>query len=64
VAFIIFYKKKNDVQVQKKFKSENTNIYINKKRSVESTRNVCSADLDDSLGKEEIYLSKVIIYDV
>jgi hypothetical protein len=37
---------------------------FNKKRSVESSRNVCSADLDDSLGKEELYLSKVIIYDV
>jgi hypothetical protein len=37
---------------------------FNKKRSKESSRNVCSADLDDSLGKEELYLSKVIIYDV
>ena len=68
--FIIFYKKKNYVQVQKQFKSENTNKKVgqkytfNKKRSEESSRNVCSADLDDSLGKEELYLSKVIIYDV
>jgi hypothetical protein len=37
---------------------------FNKKRSEESSSNVCSADLEDSLGKEELYLRKVIIYDV
>jgi hypothetical protein len=36
---------------------------FNKKRSEESSSNVCSADLEDSLGKEELYLRKVIIYD-
>jgi hypothetical protein len=32
---------------------------FNKKRSEESSRNVCSADLKDSLGKEELYLRKI-----
>jgi hypothetical protein len=44
---------------EKKLKSENTNkkncvqkYTFNKKRSEESSRNVCSADLEDNLGKE------------
>jgi hypothetical protein len=32
---------------------------FNKKRSEESSRNVCSADLEDSLGKEKLYLRKI-----
>jgi hypothetical protein len=51
---------------EKKLKSENTNkkncvqkYTFNKKRSEESSRNVCSADLKDSLGKEELYLRKI-----
>jgi hypothetical protein len=31
---------------------------FNKKRSEESSRNICCADLEDSLGKEELYLRK------
>ena len=31
---------------------------FNQKRSEESSRNVCSADLEDSNGKEELYLRK------
>jgi hypothetical protein len=34
---------------------------FNKKRSEESSRNVGSADLEDSLGKEELYLRKIKI---
>ena len=37
---------------------------FNKKPSEESSRNVCSADLEDSLGKEELYLRKITIFDV
>jgi hypothetical protein len=49
----------------KNFKYENikTNCVkkytFNKKRSEEFSRNVCSADLKDSLGKEELYLRKI-----
>ena len=35
------------------------NIKSIKKRSEDSSRNVCSADLEDSLGKEELYLRKI-----
>ena len=69
-AFIIFIRKKNYVEVQKQFKSENDQQKVgkkytfNKRRSEESSSNVCSADLEDSLGKEELYLRKVINYDV
>ena len=37
---------------------------FNKKRSEESSRNVCSADREDSLGKEKLYLRKITIIDV
>jgi hypothetical protein len=36
---------------------------LNKKRSEESSRNVCNADLEDSLEKEELYLRKIKIFD-
>ena len=49
--------------VKKKAKSENTynkncvqKYTFNKKRSEESSRNVCSVYLEDSLGKEKLYL--------
>ena len=49
----------------KKYKSENTN---NKKLCskiyFQSSRNVCSADLEDCIGKEELYLRKTTIFDV
>jgi hypothetical protein len=32
---------------------------FNKKRSEESSRNVCSVYLEDSLGKEKLYLRKI-----
>ena len=55
----------------KKYKSENTNnkncvkkYTFNQKESEESSRNVCSADLEDSNGKEELYLRKITIFDV
>ena len=34
---------------------------INKKGSEESSRSVCSADLEDSLGKEQLYRGKITI---
>jgi predicted nucleic acid-binding Zn ribbon protein len=34
---------------------------INKKESEESSRSVCSADLDVSLGKEQLYRRKITI---
>jgi hypothetical protein len=34
---------------------------FNKKRSEESSRNVCSADLEDNLGKEERHLSNKLL---
>jgi len=37
---------------------------FNQKGSEESSRNVCSADLEDSIGKEELYLRKITIFDV
>jgi hypothetical protein len=37
---------------------------FNQKESEESSRNVCSADLEDSNGKEELYLRKITIFDV
>ena len=37
---------------------------FNKKRSKESSRNVCSADLKDILGKEELYLRKLTFFEV
>ena len=50
------------------FKPENTNkrncvkkYTLNKKRSEESSRNVCNADLEDSFEKEELYLRKIKI---
>jgi len=59
------------IYVKKKFKSENTNkkngvkkYTFNKKRCEESSRNVCSANLKDSLGKEELYLREITIFDV
>ena len=46
----------------KKYKSENTNnkncvqkYTFNQKRSEESSINVCSVDLEDCIGKEELY---------
>ena len=35
------------------------NIHSIKKRSEESSKNVCSANLENSLGKEELYLRKI-----
>ena len=55
---------KNNLSLKTPTKKLVKNIHSIKKRSEESSRNVCSADLDDSLGKEELYLSKEIIYDV
>jgi len=52
---------------QSKIKSENTQKKIvvlksiNKKGSGESSRSVCSADLEDSLGKEQLYRWKITI---
>ena len=50
--------------MKKKLKSENTidqqqqncgkKYALTKKRSEESSTNVCSADLEDSIGKEEL----------
>ena len=37
---------------------------FNEKLIEESSRNVCSAYLDDSLGKEELYLRKIKHFDV
>ena len=37
---------------------------FNQKRSEESSRNVCSVDLIDCIGKEELYLRKITIFDV
>jgi hypothetical protein len=34
-------------------------IHSIKKRSEESSKNVCSANLENSLGKEELYLRKI-----
>ena len=55
----------------KKFKSENTNEKIvlkkytlNKKLLEESSRNVYSEYLEDSTGKEELYLRKIKHFDV
>jgi hypothetical protein len=52
--------------VKKKYKSENTNnkncvqkYTFNQKRSEESSRNVCSVDLEVCIGKEELYLRKI-----
>jgi hypothetical protein len=57
--------------VKKTYQSENTNnkncvkkYTFNQKGSEESSRNVCSADLEDSNGKEELYLRKITIFDV
>ena len=49
-------------QSEKKFKPENTSVQkytFNKKRSEESSKNVCIADLENSLGKEKLYLRKI-----
>jgi hypothetical protein len=53
----------------KKCKSENTpkncvKKYVKKKKNQEFSRNVCSADQEDSLGKEEPYLRKIKKKDV
>jgi hypothetical protein len=57
--------------VKKTYQSENTNnknsvqkYTFNQKGSEESSRNVCSADLEDTIGKEELYLRKITIFDV
>ena len=55
---------KNNFSLKTTNKKVGQKYTFNKKRPEESSRNVCSADLDDSLGKEELYLSKGIIYDV
>ena len=58
--FILLY-------VKKLFKSEITSVQkytFNKKHSEESSRNVCSADLEDSLGKKELYLREIKNFDV
>ena len=51
--------------MQNKYKSENTN---NKKLCsqiyIQSSRNICRADLEDCIGKEELYLRKLTIFDV
>jgi len=56
---------------RKIYKSENTNnnncvqkYTFNQKWSEESSRNVCSADLEDCIGKEELYWRKITIFDV
>ena len=56
---------------EKKDKSENTNnkncvqkYTFNQKRSEESSRNVCSVDLEVCIGKEELYLRKITMFDV
>jgi hypothetical protein len=38
-----------------------TKLYIKKKISEESSRSVCCADLEDSLGKEQLYGRKTTI---
>jgi hypothetical protein len=52
--------------VKKTYQSENTNnkncvkkYTFNQKGSEESSRNVCSADLEDNNGKEDLYLRKI-----
>ena len=57
--------------VSKKIKSEKhqqqklfSKIYSIKKRPEEFSRNVCSGDLEDKLGKEELYLRKITIFDI
>ena len=37
---------------------------FNQKRSEESSRNVCSVDLEVCIGKEELYLRKITTFDV
>jgi hypothetical protein len=37
---------------------------INKKGSEESSRSVCSADLEDSIGKEQLHRRKITIFQV
>ena len=56
---------------KKTYQSENTNnkncvqkYTFNQKGSEESSRNVCSADLEDTIGEEELYLRKITIFDV
>jgi hypothetical protein len=56
---------------KKTYQSENTNNTncvkkntFNQKGSEESSRNVCSADLEDTIGEEELYLRKITIFDV
>jgi hypothetical protein len=39
------------------------NIHSIKKRSGESSRIVCSVDLEDCIGKEELYLRKITMFD-
>jgi hypothetical protein len=55
---------KNNLSLKTTNKKVGKKYTFNKKRSEESSSNVCSADLEDSLGKEELYLRKVINYDV
>ena len=45
-------------------KTPTKQIYIKSKRSEESSRNVCSADLEGSIEKEELYLRKIAIFNV
>jgi hypothetical protein len=40
------------------------NIHSIKKDPKNLQENVCSVDLKDSLGKEELYLRKITIFDV
>ena len=57
--------------MKNKYKSENTNnkncvqkYTFNQKGSEESSRNVCSVDLEVCIGKEELYLRKITMFDV
>ena len=54
-------KNKSEKHQQQKLCSK---IYSIKKRQEESSRNVYSGDLEDSLGKEELRLRKITIFDV
>ena len=51
-------KNKSEKHQQQKLCSK---IYSIKKRQEESSRNVYSGDLEDSLGKEELYFRKITI---
>ena len=60
IYWIYYLCVKNKLSLKTPTKAKLCSKYtFNKKRWEESSRNVCSADLKDSLGKEELYLRKI-----